>query len=88
MHLDTYYGAIERPAKDKEGNIMFDEEGNPILKIYYVIRKKVSDIKEGDIKKIVDDNIRKLFEETGLKKAQNRRYIYTASKRRRNCKHQ
>lgn len=60
LHLEKYYGAINV----KEG----DEKD-----IQYVIRKKIEDLKQGDLKYIVDkavrDRIEQAFSEKGIKTA-------------------
>ena len=47
LHNDTYYGAIAEPGTQN---------------IKYVVRKSLSDIKESDIKNIVDDRVRDIVE--------------------------
>jgi CRISPR-associated endonuclease Csn1 len=55
LHKDTFYGKIIAPSDGKE---------------HFVKRVAVADMKDTDISKIVDVNIKKLFEAVGLKKAQ------------------
>lgn len=57
LHKDTFYGAI---AQDKDGNIREDENGNIIPQ--YVVRRELSKLKNTDIAKIVDVNIRTIIE--------------------------
>lgn len=55
LHKDTFYGAIERE----------NEKGKKEIK--YVVRKPVSNIKEADIKNIVDEGIKERIAKHGLK---------------------
>lgn len=56
LHQETFYGAIE---KDIEGNIHKDKTGKLIPQ--YVIRKEISKLSEGDIKNIVDREVREIM---------------------------
>jgi len=57
LHKETFYGAI---AKDKDGNINRDKEGNIIPN--YVVRKELSKLKKTDVKNIVDEKIQDIIE--------------------------
>jgi len=70
LHKDTFYGAILRPQIDKEGKTVTDENGNPKLTTQYVVKKPVTDLKETDIKNIVDSKIKSLFESKKLNEIQ------------------
>ena len=52
LHQDTFYGAIKRMEKNKKGEV------KEIVK--YVVRKPLSDLKDSDLKKIVDDRVREI----------------------------
>ena len=58
LHNDTYYGAISEPATGE---------------VKYVLRKALSDLKETDVKNIVDDTVRNIvqtaIDEKGFKDA-------------------
>jgi CRISPR-associated endonuclease Csn1 len=71
LHKEFVYGARKRALKDEDGKILFDEnskikvekDNNGDIVYYYHIRKKLEDIKtKNHVKKIVDDEIRKLIE--------------------------
>lgn len=66
LHKDTFYGAILRLSFDKEGFPVLDEDGKQTMVTQYVVKKSLADIKESDIKNIVDDKIRTLFESNKL----------------------
>ena len=66
IHKESYYGAITQYAKDKDGNVLFND-GKPKIDptIWYVIRRKLTyfdDWKPLE-KDIVDKNLFKLMEE-------------------------
>ena len=66
LHKETFYGAIKRPVQNKKTG-----ETEDVIK--YVVRKPVSDLKDSDLKKIVDDRVREIVmagraEESQLKK--------------------
>lgn len=81
LHQDTFYGAIKQPKKDN-GHILFDENHHLILQkdkktgedaINYVVRKKLANLSDSDLKKIVDDRVKEIVinarkEENKLKK--------------------
>ncbi len=52
LHKETFYGAIERTQANKKGEL------EKVIK--YVVRKKVSDLSDTDVKNIVDDRIREI----------------------------
>lgn len=69
LHLQSYIAAIAKPIleenkKPKQINGRFilqkDPDGN--VKKFYVIRKELAKLNSGDVKKIVDDNIREIIE--------------------------
>ncbi len=71
LHKEFVYGARKRALKGEDGKILFDEnskikvekDNNGDIVYYYHIRKKLEDIKsKTHVKKIVDDEIRKLIE--------------------------
>jgi len=72
LHMDTYYGAIQRPKTDKNGSILKDENGKVLSTIQYVVRRSIADLKETDIKNIVDDTIRSMVQQQGLKGVQDK----------------
>lgn len=72
LHMDTYYGAIQRPKKDKSGNIELDENNKEAKEIRYVVRDFLQNLKEADVKNIVDDTIRNMIETQGLKQVQEK----------------
>lgn len=68
LHQDTFYGAVKQPIKEND-EILRGENNKMLLQknqktgkdvIHYVVRKKLSDLKDGDLKKIVDDRIREI----------------------------
>lgn len=81
LHKETFYGAVKQPEK-VNGKILFNESNKMVLQkdkktgedaIYYVVRKKLSDLSDADLKKIVDDRVREIAiearkEEKKLKK--------------------
>lgn len=81
LHKETFYGAVKQPEKE-HGKILFTENNKMFLQkdkktgedaIFYVVRKKLSDLSDEDIKKIVDDRVREIVieareEEKKLKK--------------------
>lgn len=64
LHKDTFYGAIKRPKKDKQGKIETDEDGNYRETIEYVVRRPLEYGDSGfktkkQLEKIVDPVVRK-----------------------------
>jgi CRISPR-associated endonuclease Csn1 len=57
LHKDTLYGKIIAPSDNQT---------------HFVKRINVSDLKETDLEKIVDERIKRLFETVGLKEAQSK----------------
>lgn len=67
LHQDTFYGAIKRTEQNKK-------TGKKEEVTRYVVRKSLTDLSDGDLKKIVDDRVRDIVqtsraEETRIKKA-------------------
>jgi len=54
LHKDTFYGAIKRQVENKKGEI---EE---VVK--YVVRKKVTDLTDADLKNVVDEKVREILQ--------------------------
>lgn len=77
LHQDTFYGAIKQPLKGEDGKIVFDDKGRMLFtvdkktgeeEIYYVVRKEISNLKQSDVSKIVDQNIKSIIEDAQKKK--------------------
>ncbi|MEX0813367.1 MAG: type II CRISPR RNA-guided endonuclease Cas9 [Chitinophagales bacterium] len=82
LHQDTFYGAIKLPEiDDKTGKPLRNDDGSFVLKtdkkgndeVKYVVRKKLSDLSDSDLDKIIDPTIKEIskkgrVQEKSLKK--------------------
>ncbi|MBI1288202.1 MAG: type II CRISPR RNA-guided endonuclease Cas9 [Flavobacteriales bacterium] len=60
LHKDTFYGAILRPANKDVNKPTLDKDGNVVEKVFYVVRKEISGLKDNELENIVDEKVKEI----------------------------
>ncbi|WP_158871225.1 type II CRISPR RNA-guided endonuclease Cas9 [Maribellus comscasis] len=77
LHKDTFYGAIEREALNKKGEVE--------KQIKYVVRKSLDGLEDAAIKNIVDDKVRKIVSDARMQEKDLQKQIEALLKQRKNA---